>query len=205
MSASLFDAAKTITALEVAERYAGVEAKRRGSKYWCRCPMPGHQEKTPSCSFDADTGRFYCFGCHAGGSSIDFVAQLLGITPKEAAIRICTDYGMAYDEAQKPARRTAPLHVTRGEIEKARTRFDSAAAGYLRFLEKYIASTADPEGEPTDAFARALAERNTMAEICNTLVTCSDDEALELMSAYRDRLKTWEKLGKTEEVNDGEE
>ena len=98
MSASLFDAAKTISALEVAERYAGVEVKRKGMKYWCRCPMPGHQEKTPSCTFDPNTGKFYCFGCHAGGSSVDFVAQLLGITPKEAAVRICTDYGLAYDE-----------------------------------------------------------------------------------------------------------
>lgn len=205
MSASLFDAAKTITALEVAERYAGVQAKRRGQKAWCRCPLPGHQENTPSCSFNIETGVFYCFGCHAGGSSIDFVAELMGVTVREAAIRICNDYGLAYDDQQNRARRSAPLHVTRGEIEKARARFDSAAAGYLRFLNQYIAATADPEEEPTDAFARALAERNTMAEICNTLVTCSDDEALELMSAYRDRLKTWEKLGKTEEVNDGEE
>lgn len=204
MSASLFDAAKTITALEVAERYAGVQAKRRGQKAWCRCPLPGHQENTPSCSFNIETGVFYCFGCHAGGSSIDFVAKLLGITPKEAAVRICTDYGLAFDEAQPP-KKAAPLHVTRGQIDKARTRFDSAAAGYLRFLEKYIASTADPEGEPTDAFARALAERNTMKEICDTLLTCSDDEALELMSAYRDRIKAWEKLGRMESEDNGEE
>ena len=204
MSASLFDAAKTISAREVAERYAGVEAKRKGMKYWCRCPMPGHQEKTPSCTFDPNTGKFYCFGCHAGGSSVDFVAQLLGITPKEAAVRICTDYGLAFDEAQ-PVKKAAPLHVTRGQIDKARTRFDSAAAGYLRFLEKYIASTADPEGEPTDAFARALAERNTMKEICDTLLTCSDDEALELMSAYRDRIKAWEKLSRMESEDNGEE
>ena len=173
-------------------------------KYWCRCPMPGHQEKTPSCTFDPNTGKFYCFGCHAGGSSVDFVAQLLGITPKEAAVRICTDYGLAFDEAQ-PVKKAAPLHVTRGQIDKARTRFDSAAAGYLRFLEKYIASTADPEGEPTDAFARALAERNTMKEICDTLLTCSDDEALELMSAYRDRIKAWEKLSRMESEDNGEE
>ena len=200
---NLFEAAKAITALEVAERYAGVQAKRRGKKAWCRCQLPGHQENTPSCSFNIETGSFYCFGCHAGGSSIDFVSKLMVLTIREAAVRICKDYGLAYDEAQ-PLKKAAPLHVTRGQIDKARTRFDSAAAGYLRFLERYIASTADPEEEPTEAFARALAERNTMREICNILVSCSDYEALKMMSAYRDRIKAWEKLGRMEGRNNGE-
>lgn len=75
-----------VTAQEAAERY-GVEV-RRG---WTKCPF--HGEKTASLKF-YQNGGFYCFGCHRGGSSIDFVSNLFSITPLEAVKKINEDFSL---------------------------------------------------------------------------------------------------------------
>lgn len=41
----------------------------------CRCPHKDHKggsERTGSCYIDSEKNNFYCFGCQAGFSSIDF-------------------------------------------------------------------------------------------------------------------------------------
>jgi len=46
---------------------------KKGNKWWGLCPF--HTERTPSFSIDAERGLFYCFGCHKGGSIIDFLME----------------------------------------------------------------------------------------------------------------------------------
>lgn len=46
---------------------------KKGTKWWGLCPF--HTERTPSFSIDAERGLFYCFGCHKGGSIIDFLME----------------------------------------------------------------------------------------------------------------------------------
>ncbi|MDR0898128.1 MAG: DNA primase [Oscillospiraceae bacterium] len=48
-----------------------VQLKQNGRRYWGLCPF--HHEKTPSFSVDPAQGLYYCFGCKAGGSVIQFV------------------------------------------------------------------------------------------------------------------------------------
>lgn len=50
-----------------------VPLKQNGRRYWGLCPF--HNEKTASFSVDPDQGLFYCFGCKAGGSVIQFIMQ----------------------------------------------------------------------------------------------------------------------------------
>ena len=38
--------------------------------------------------------RFYCFGCGATGDAVDLTARLLGLTPKEAALQLASDFGI---------------------------------------------------------------------------------------------------------------
>lgn len=38
----------------------------------CHCPLPGHEEKTPSFYIDKNN-RFKCFGCQSSGDAIEFV------------------------------------------------------------------------------------------------------------------------------------
>lgn len=40
---------------------------------WCRCQFPDHKDKTASFHVYPNTNTFYCFGCHAWGSLIDFL------------------------------------------------------------------------------------------------------------------------------------
>lgn len=47
------------------------------------CPF--HQEKTPSFSVERNKNIYHCFGCGAGGDSIDFVSKLKGISLNAAA------------------------------------------------------------------------------------------------------------------------
>lgn len=85
----LFDAVKSsVTALEAAEHY-GIKI-RRGM---CLCPF--HKEKTPSAKVDE---RFHCFGCGADYSVVDFTANLLGISPVDAAKKLADDFNIPYDD-----------------------------------------------------------------------------------------------------------
>lgn len=54
--------------------------KRLNKKVKIVCPF--HQEKTGSCNL-FPTGGFHCFGCGAGGNTVDFVMRL-GATFQEA-------------------------------------------------------------------------------------------------------------------------
>jgi len=48
------------------------KSSKRGIELRLRCPF--HEDKTPSLSISAETGKFHCFGCHAkGGDIFDFV------------------------------------------------------------------------------------------------------------------------------------
>lgn len=194
---NVFDAAKTITALEAAERYAGVQVKRGGGKLWCRCPLPGHTtDNTPSCAFD-DKGRFYCFGCNEGGTSIDMTMKLLDLTSREAAVRICTDFGVEYENAM-PARKSRPKYTT-AQVDELLTRFDTAACWMYRwYKDAVIRKQPAPDDEPSDDFMKMVHERNVMKSICDRMLEAlnsGDREAgLELVEAYKADLPKWEKI-----------
>ena len=57
---------------EVVSEY--VPLKQKGKRYWGCCPF--HNEKTPSFSVDASAQLYYCFGCHKGGTVIQFVMEM---------------------------------------------------------------------------------------------------------------------------------
>lgn len=191
----LYDAAKTVTALEAAERYAGVQVKRRGMKSWCRCPLPGHPgDNTPSCSFD-DKGRFYCFGCGVGGTSIDMTMKLFDLTAREAAVRICTDFGVEYENT-RPTMKDKPK-VTPAQADELLTRFDIAACGMLRYWEDAVVRKQPaPDDDPSEDFMKALNERNVMETICDRIQearnTGDRKAGLELVEAYKADLPKWE-------------
>ena len=73
-----FDELKSqVSMKEVLTHYAlmqGTTEKpaKRGMELRLRCPF--HEDKTPSLSINAETGKYHCFGCHAkGGDIFDFV------------------------------------------------------------------------------------------------------------------------------------
>ena len=67
---------------------AYVQLKRNGHRYWGLCPF--HNEKTASFSVDAEHQLYYCFGCKAGGSVIQFVMEMERLDFQEA-VRFLAD------------------------------------------------------------------------------------------------------------------
>ena len=57
---------------EVVSEY--VPLKQKGRRFWGCCPF--HNEKTPSFSVDSEAQLYYCFGCHKGGTVINFVMEM---------------------------------------------------------------------------------------------------------------------------------
>ena len=75
-----------ITARDVAAKY-GLEVDRQG---WAKCPL--HSDHRPSLKvYDGDRG-WHCFQCGAGGTAIDLVMALFGITCDQAMVRINGDF-----------------------------------------------------------------------------------------------------------------
>jgi len=82
-----FNEIKKITDIvRVIESY-GITLKKTGADDWSGlCPF--QQEKTPSFHVSPAKGVFHCFGCHAKGNVIQFVAQKEGIAEKAAALKL---------------------------------------------------------------------------------------------------------------------
>jgi len=58
--------------------YCLVTFERRGGQLWCRCPLPGHDDKTPSFAVHPTKQVFYCHGCHRGGDVFTFLTHMTG-------------------------------------------------------------------------------------------------------------------------------
>lgn len=106
-----------LTAREVAAHY-GFYPNRNG--YIC-CPF--HNEKTGSLKIYDGHDGWHCFGCHKGGSVIDFVRELDGLSFSEACKKLDRDFNLGlYREKTFRERRAinvSALKVAQERQEKA--------------------------------------------------------------------------------------
>lgn len=86
---NLFETVRTNVKAVDAVLMAGFQPNR--SKMIC-CPF--HNDKHPSMKVDR---RYFCFGCGAKGDAVDFVANYYGLSLKEAAEKIISDFGLTYN------------------------------------------------------------------------------------------------------------
>lgn len=70
----------------------GFEPNRAG--FIC-CPF--HHEKTPSLKIYSNGRGWTCFGCHAGGTLIDFVSKLFELSITETIARIDSDFALGLE------------------------------------------------------------------------------------------------------------
>ncbi len=69
-----------------------VNLRRSGANLFGLCPF--HGEKTASFSVAPDKGIYYCFGCHKGGGSINFIMELEGLSYPDAVRALAQRCGM---------------------------------------------------------------------------------------------------------------
>ena len=105
------DIRRMLTANQVAEHY-GFEVNRSG---FIKCPFHANDNAASLKLYDGQ-GGFYCFGCGAGGTVIDFVMQLFDLNFRQAVLRINADFHLGLT-ARKPDRaaRSAALQARREE------------------------------------------------------------------------------------------
>ena len=96
---------------EVVSEY--VPLKQKGRRYWGCCPF--HNEKTPSFSVDSEAQMYYCFGCHKGGTVINFVMEMERMEFMDA-VRLLAD--KAHMEVPQTNRRSNAPQVTRDDRER---------------------------------------------------------------------------------------
>ena len=122
---------------------AGVRLRGRGRVRQGVCPF--HDEIEGSFTVYADSERFYCFGCGAGGDVLDFVQRMENLTLPEAIARLDGSPGPAPGAANRPAGPRQPpeaaaLPPSDPNLLTAAARF---YAGQLRLeseAQEYLAS-----------------------------------------------------------------
>ena len=174
----VFDEVKEKVSITEVARYYGYEPNRAG--YAC-CPF--HSEKTPSLKLYDD--GFYCFGCGAGGSVIDFVGKLFSLDPLGAVRRLDQDFqlGLPLDRPPTTEEQKAVQH--RHHVADAKRLFSDWRDQMLLQISSAIrtANTADYENL-TDAEALAIRYRETLNYWGDLL---SDGSLDEQMAIFRDR------------------
>lgn len=103
---------RTRTSLEeVVSEY--VPLKQKGKRYWGCCPF--HNEKTPSFSVDSENQLYYCFGCHKGGTAINFVMEMERMEFMDAVRHLAE---RAHMELPERTQQSGEAHTDREERER---------------------------------------------------------------------------------------
>ena len=76
--------------IEVIDEFLSL--RKAGRNYVALCPF--HNEKTPSFSVNPEKQFYYCFGCGAGGSAINFLMNYLRLNFVEAVSQLADRAGM---------------------------------------------------------------------------------------------------------------
>ena len=106
---NLFETVRTnVKAIDVV-LMTGFQPNR--SKMIC-CPF--HNDKHPSMKVDR---RYFCFGCGAKGDAVDFVANYYGLSLKEAAEKIASDFALTYDNTRYSEGVRKPIAAKRSEYQ----------------------------------------------------------------------------------------
>ncbi len=185
-----------ITARQAAEHY-GLQVRVNGMA--C-CPF--HPDKHPSMKLDE---RYYCFGCHATGDVIDFVANLHGIGKLDAARRLAEDFHLEYGKPAPHSRgKPPPTPEQRREwlMQKTRHAFmvwrDNAIStlyAYGRFLEEQKESYAPVtrDAEWCKPFIAALREKDTVALYLHILQEEPLENQVSLFNQSKERIEEFGK------------
>jgi DNA primase len=103
-----------------------VKLKRMGSGYLGLCPF--HSEKTPSFSVTPAKGLFYCFGCQAGGSVIQFIMKQENLNFIDSVKFLADRAGI---ELPKESYKTQPGEVSTYEKKQTIYGINRAAAEFF--------------------------------------------------------------------------
>jgi hypothetical protein len=119
------EAKAKVATVDLAVKLCGPGQLRRvGEKCIARCPLPGHEDRSPSFTVYPETNSFFCFGCLVGGDVVELARHAWGYEKSKvgiAAAYLLMEFG--HDVPQRPSgwfarqERQAPI---RNVIDEAR-------------------------------------------------------------------------------------
>jgi hypothetical protein len=120
------DAAKeAVPVVDLADRLVGAGGLRRVGKEWAgRCPLPDHEDRSPSFTVNAEKNLWFCHGCLHGGDVVDLARLAWGYDDREAhtaAAYLLMEFGHPVPERPPPwFRKQERQRPIRDAIEEAR-------------------------------------------------------------------------------------
>jgi hypothetical protein len=82
------DAAKeAVPVIDLADRLCGPGGLRRVGKEWAgRCPLPDHEDRSPSFTVNPEKNVFFCHGCLQGGDVVELARLAWGYDQRDAHV-----------------------------------------------------------------------------------------------------------------------
>ena len=172
---TIFERAKAAVSPRMAAEHYGLTVKRSGML--C-CPF--HNDRTPSMKLYDD--HYHCFGCGAHGDVIDLAAEILGVSPGEAAKRLVADFGVNEDLSLSPPESKPPPKDSEEVLDCRCVLFI-----YFRLLRRWMEEFAPetPDDELDDRFIEACRMFATIDDMSNELHLASHEEKEQLVSFLR--------------------
>lgn len=71
-----------------------------GSNGWLNtnCPLPNHEDSSPSFGVNINSNKYNCFGCGAKGDIIQLVKEVEGLNFAESILRLSDKFGLVLEE-----------------------------------------------------------------------------------------------------------
>ncbi len=149
-------AKQAVTVVELADRLCPPGSLRRmGSEWSGRCPLPDHEDKTPSFSVNPSKNLWFCYGCLRGGDVVRLAQLAWNYEVRDshvAAANLLHEFGH-----EIPAR-PASWHRKRERQKPIRDALEDAKAGsarrrLMRILAPFIARIEDDDERRDEALA----------------------------------------------------
>ena len=183
---NMFEAVRVnVIARVVAEHY-GLKVNR--NKMAC-CPF--HSDRTPSMKIDK---RYYCFGCGEKGDAVDYVAKLFGISLKDAAIKICEDFGLSYEKGtvryQPRAKPLKPMKSQEQIFREKENKIYRVLSDYYHLLIEWKSKykPKSPDGEWHPYFIEALQNLDQVEYQLDTILTGNLSDRAFLVKDYEGKV-----------------
>jgi DNA primase len=121
------EAKAKVPTIDLADRLAGAAKMRKvGAEWATNCPLPDHQERTPSFTVNPEKNVWWCFGCLRGGDVVELARFVWGYERHEAhmaAAELLHEFGHPIPERRASwyakQKRQKPI---RNAIEETRVR-----------------------------------------------------------------------------------
>jgi hypothetical protein len=163
------DAAKeAVPVIDLADRLCGPGSLRRVGKEWVgRCPLPNHEDRSPSFTVNPEKNVFFCHGCLRGGDVVELARLTWEYDQRAAhvaAAMLLMDFGH-----EVPSRPPAWARKQERQAPVRRTLEDAAERRCQRRLYRWLyapkVARFDDEAERRDEERIAWDDAGKMARL----------------------------------------